>query len=297
MDANGTIERQPNGTTLVTVLGETWSKDVPGVTCLNPSDPEPNRVYQKAFSQKQIYLPSEYDKAISEHIAHPDNFVLSMNGYSRLSKDQLNKWGIDQEGAYEEACRALLSHAIKHLKTKFTGAQLKLIHGASDMGIDKSIQQVADEYNITPLGFSCPRFMLYVNDDNIPVYCAESSDDYADKYIKTLDLLIATGGREQAFKHDVLAAVLYQKRIHFVDVLNHLSKTAAVPAVSIDANGNRRVENAAAAMGSYVSFFNLNDSMRQRVEGEDIWDTMFRNIEGVTTEVCRKKMSPARKFT
>lgn len=295
MTTDGTIERQADGSVLVTVINEPSSLNLEGVTCLNPTAPDAEKQYQKAFHRKPIYLPGEYAPAVAERITFPDNFVVSMNGYSRITDGQCTRYGV-QQGAYEEACRALLSQVVKHLRQKFTGADLRLIHGASNMGIDKAIQDVADEYNLLPLGFSCPRYMLYVKDDHIPVYVGSDRAEYADRYIRTLDLLITTGGREQALQHDVLAACVYNKRIHFVDVLNSLSSTGGVPATVISPDGRVRVDNAAAAMGRNVSFFARHEAVPLASREGDVWDAIFHNVSTVAAEVCRLKMSPGRKF-
>ncbi|MBI4449519.1 hypothetical protein HY634_00505, partial [Candidatus Uhrbacteria bacterium] len=97
-------------------------------------------------------------------------------------------------------------------------------------------------------------------------------------------------------QHDVLSACIYGKRIHFVDVLSMLSATGTVPATIVDAHGRIRVENAAAAMGRYVSFFSVRKAPAQTPAGGDIWDALFDDVASVATEVCRGKLSPDRKF-
>lgn len=219
-----------------------------------------------------------------------------MNGYSRITEDQCRRYGI-QSGAYEAACKAIMSRAIKTLKEKFYGARLKLIHGASDMGVDKAIQEAADDNKIIPLGFSCPRYMLYVKDDNIPVYIAANKDDYSNKYIQSLDLLITTGGREQVLHHDILASIIYNKHIHIVDVLNSLSATGGVPATVMEADGRIRVDNAAAAMGRNLTFFSREDAIKYASPGNDRWDIILDNIASIASDVCRQKISPNIKFS
>ncbi|NQT49740.1 hypothetical protein HQ571_03555 [Candidatus Kuenenbacteria bacterium] len=295
MKADGTIERMDDGSVVVEVLDEPWSLDFEGVKCANPDAPTEERIYRRVFREKKIYLPGEYDRAVAETIAHPDSFVFSMNGYSRITDEQCRRYGI-QPNAYEEACAAIMRKAILCLREKFHGAKLQLVYGASDTGVDKAIEEVAREFNIVPLGFSCIRYMLYVKDDEIPVFVAGSKDEYADLYIKSLDLLFATGGREHALQHDVLAACIYGKRIHFVDILNGLSNTGGVPATVTDEDGNTRVDNAAAAMGRNVSFFSREDAVATTPLGGDRWDAIFMDVASVATQVCRQKMSPARKF-
>ncbi len=288
------IEKKGDGSFLVTALNAPSSLDF-GATCLNPSDPMEKRIYQKTFHNKPIFLSTDYDEAVKIHVEHPDKIVISMNGYSMISDEQCRRYGVEK-GAYEEACKAILDETIHHLKDKFRGAELRLIHGATYMGIDGAIQDVAEKYNLVPLGFSCPRYMLYVDDDSVPVYVGTDEKEYADRYIQTLDLLICTGGREQALQHDVLAACVYNKRIHFIDVLNSLSKTGGVPATVTDENGITRVDNAAAAMGRNLSFFSYASVLLTRSSEGDIWDAIFSDVRSVATQVCRQKMSPKRKF-
>ncbi|MBI4434855.1 hypothetical protein HY635_03535 [Candidatus Uhrbacteria bacterium] len=297
MDQNGRVFRDGDHT----IVEVPWANghhalDQPGVEVTNPDAPEADRIIRKVFTRKRtLYLPDELDRAREAHVAHPDNLVLSMNGYSQITAEQCQRYGI-QPGGYEAACAALLRRTITHLRQRFPAAQLRIISGASALGVDLAINAVAREFNITPLGFSCPEFMLWVDDDELPVYVAASKDEYADRYIQTLDLLIATGGREHALQHDVLSACIYGKRIHFVDVLSMLSSTGTVPATIVDVRGRVRVENAAAAMGRYVSFFSVRKAPAQTPAGGDVWDALFDDVASVATEVCRGKLSPDRKF-
>jgi hypothetical protein len=292
---NGKIWRAEDGSVIVEITGRAYLLDQPGVQCMNPADAEDARRYQKVFRTKKIYLPDEYLRAIKETIAHEDNFVLSMNGYSSITAEQCRRYGI-KPGEYEEACAAIMRKAISHLREKFQGAHLKLVFGASDMGVDAAIEKVAREFNITPLGFSCPEFMFYVKDDDFPVYVGSDASEYADRYIETLDLLIATGGREHAFVHDITATLKYKRHIHFIDVLNSLSTTGGVPAIIIKEDGTVVVDNAAAAFGQHISFFSREDSVVHTPLGGDRWDAIFENIRSITTQECRKKMSASRKF-
>ncbi|MBI2483140.1 hypothetical protein HYV74_03095 [Candidatus Uhrbacteria bacterium] len=296
LSAEGTIRRE-DGLTIVEVPWKSGKHALgePGVTVVNPDAEESDRIVQKVFARKMVYLPEELDRAIAIHVAYPDNFIISANGYSSLKPADLARYGIPP-GAYEEAVKAMLRSAIAHLRRKFTAAQLRLVSGASAMGVDLAIDAVARECNITPLGFSCPRYMLWVHDDEFPVYVAESQEAYADRYIQSLDLLLATGGREQALKHDVAAACIYGRRIHFVDILSMLSPVGSVPATVDDGHGGRRVENAAAAFGRYVSFSDVRKTVAAPPPGGDIWDALFADVAAVATEVCRGKMSPGRKF-
>ncbi|MDO8598932.1 MAG: hypothetical protein Q7S02_02390 [bacterium] len=267
----------------------------PGVEIVNPDAPPADRVVRKVFTHKRVYLPEELDLAVATHLAHDDNLVVSMNGYSQIKPEQCKRYGI-QTGAYEAACKAVLRHVVTHLRMKFPSAQIRITSGASAMGVDLAIEAVAREFNIMPLGFSCPHFMLWVHDDDLPVYVAESKDAYADRYIQKLDLLITTGGREHALQHDIFAACIYGKRIHFVDVLSMLSPVGTIPATIDDGKGGRRIENAAAAMGRNISFFGVREAPTLAPPGGDEWDALFDDVASVATEVCRGKLSAERKF-
>jgi len=295
MALDQTIERTGDGKVVVTALNASDAIKSEGVTCLNPSDPPEEQKFQKTFSRKKIYLPSEYDEAVRDHISHPDSFVVSMNGYSVITDEQSRRYGVEK-GAYEAACKAIMHQVVEHVNARFKGANLKIIHGGVYFGVDGAIHEVAKEFGMTPLGFSCPRYMLYVEDDDTPVYVGSDNNEYSDRFIQTLDFLIATGGREQSLQHDVLAACIHNKRIHFIDVLNSLSSTGGVPATVIDEKGVTKVDNAAAAMGRNLSFFSYSDAVKYTPQEGDVWDAIFSNVRGVATEVCRDKMSPDKKF-
>jgi hypothetical protein len=265
------------------------------IECMNPQDLPPERYYQRIFRRKPIFLAGEYQEAMAKYLTHPDQIVLSMNGYSTLKPDDLRRYGM-KKGAYEQACAAVLRTAIEKLRRKFRGAKIQLVFGASDLGVDQAIEIVAREYNILPLGFSCPEFILYVKDDEIPVYIAADRDLYADYYVRSLDLLLTTGGREQALKHDITASVRYNKRIHFIDLPALLSNNGGIPATVIDADGHTKIENAAAAFGRNISFFSAKAASNEQPKNGDVWDAVFTNVEQVATEVCRRLMSPARMF-
>lgn len=279
---------------IVRVAGETYAANEPGVTCLNPGAPEAERVYEKIFRQKEIYLPEEYDQAVGAYLSGENIVVLSMNGYSRLSPKHLLQYGI-KEGEYEAACAAVLRYILRHIPEHLK-AEIRLVYGASDLGVDKAQELVAREFSFVPLGFSCPRYMLYVKDDDLPVYVSPNSETYADAYIRSLDFLIAAGGRAQAFKHDVVAACIYQKRIHFLDILSCLSRTGGVPATVTAPDGSVTIENAPAAFGRFVTSFGRDDAIVKAPPGGDRWDAIFSDTLSRVVDTCRTKLPPKDMF-
>jgi hypothetical protein len=283
-------------TVVVEILKDLKIKDLPpGVICVNPREPRDRRILRKVFRRKKIYLPGEYDLAVANHISRPGSTVISMNGYSSLKLPDLIQYGV-KPGAYEAACKAVLRAVLRHLRAEFPAAVLQIVDGASDMGVDQAIAEVAVEFGIPTLGFSCPGFMIYVPDDDRPVYVGESKDAYGDCFIRSLDLLITTGGRGQALKHDIFAACLYGKKIHFVDLMGMLSSNGGVPATVTKPDGRVVVENAAAAFGNNISFFSNHAAIALAPQHGDKWDALFGNVEGVATQVCRSRMSPEHMF-
>ena len=292
---DGRIWREDgNGNVIVEVMNEPYALDY-GAECINPEAPESERIYRKVFTKKKIFLPDEYQQAVSALRSNPADFVLSMNGFSRLTKEWLEKYGI-KEGAYEQACIAIMKKVIDKLRKEFPGARQHLTYGASNMGVDWAIEKVASDprYNLDLLGFSCPRYMLYVEDKSThDVYVAPNKDIYADRYIESLDFLVSTGGREQALKHDIMAVCLFQKRIHFVDVLNLLSNNN-VPAVIVE-GGETKIENAPAAFEHNISSSSARDVIAITSVNGNKWDSLFDHVTMIAMEACRNKM-PAEKM-
>ena len=293
-EMDGRLYRE-DGKVIVEVLDEPWSLDFEDVTCLNPKAAKPDRIYQKIFTQKPIYFPDQYEKAMVKYIYCPNNFVISMNGYSKLDKERLLRYNL-RHGEYEFSCVAVLMRTLHYLKDKFNILPaLRIIDGASELGVDLANKKAAEEFGIIPLGFSCPRYLLYVKDDEFPVFVANNKDQYGDLYIKSLDFLIATGGRAHALEHDIKASCLYNKRIHFVDVLNILTG-GGVPATMKNEDGDLFIENAAAAFDRNVSFFSHRMAVESSPRDGDVWDAVFANVSRVATEVYRRTMPPKYMF-
>ncbi len=167
--------------------------------------------------------------------------------------------------------------------------------GYERFGIDKVLEDVAYKYSKELLGFSCPRFMLYVNDNSkYPVYVATTAKDYANKFIMSLDFLVTTGGRKHAFAHDLRCVLDEDKSIFFVDVLSHVARTP-VPTHSYDQNGNIVIENAPAAFEHNIFSFSKRDSMLKADKGGDLSDEMFKYISETCVSICRRKI-PADKM-
>lgn len=286
MNEHGRIYRH-GGSVFVEAQGPKYLADIPGVVCLNGNEPEDKRVYQKAFTKKRIYLPEEYDRAVHECLTGTDVLVLGMNGYSMLSDEQCRAWGV-KPGAYEAACQAILVSTTQHLLQQFPGIDIRYVHGASDLGVDKVSVSVGRMLNRTQLGHSCPLFMFWVQDDDIPVYVARTQAEYADAFITSLHVLIACNGRVQAFEHDIDAAFKQLKHVIPVNVLKSISSTGGPPAIGPDG----KIEDAVAAFEQRVHLV----TQRTCVGEPNAFGRLLDHIHQVTLDIGLHHLTPARAF-
>ena len=248
---------------------------------------ETKRCY-KIFRNKRIYLPGDLDRAVAETLKGHDVLRIAMNGYSQLSSEHCATWGV-RPGAYEQAVASLLEAVTRRVQHIFNGIDVRFLHGSSNMGVDASIMQVAKKMNRPNLGFSCPSFMFYVEDDDSPVYVAANQAAYADAFAKSTDILIACNGRAQALQHDLMAALLYGKEVVLVNVLRTISTTGGPSAIGPDG----KIEDAVDA------FLIRVHAVGQRLENGgnyDHWSRTVNEIMDVAAGICRQRLSPERAF-
>jgi hypothetical protein len=281
-----TIRRAKNGHVIVEGPGKLSLAQLEGVECLNPKAPEEERRYRKVFVNKPIYLPKEYDRAVAEVLHGKDVVVLGMNGYSYLTPQLCASWGV-KPGAYEAACESIMDGLIEELLVEFPGVDIRIVHGASDMGVDRAIIRTAHRRNRPQLGFNCPGFMFYVLDDKVPVYVAATQEEYSDAFVKSLNILIAANGRKQSFEHDINAALRYKKDLITLNVLKAISTTGGPPAI----NEHGQIEDAVAALEMLVHMVTANSS-----KGPDAWKEMLERVNSTTVAISRRLLSPERAF-
>ena len=250
-----------------------------------------SRLYFKVFSQINI-LFNDFSSAV-KHLRGDqpkDNktIVLGMNGYSSISAANCAAWGI-KPGTYEAACRRILEETYKAVKSEFPLCQIALVHGASDMGVDLAIKAFAKEHRINNVGFSCPRFLFYVEDsaegwEKTPlVYVADTQADYGKKFIEALDILLATGGRKHALDHDITACFLTRRRIIVANVLKAISINGGAPAFG----PNGEIEDAVAAFEQLVHVAAQGHS-----SGPDTWKILVNEIQDICIDVARRLLAP-----
>lgn len=287
-DAEGTIVRNEDGSVTITAPGGRLAK-IEGVVCVNPGAPEDQQVCSKTFYKRQIYLPSEYERARREVLQGTDVIVLGINGYSSVSAKNCADWGI-APGAYDAACRALLESAVLTLTQKFPGVDVRIVHGASNMGVDKAAIDVALVRNCKQLGHSCPKFLFYVTDDSdFPVYVGNTQAEYADTFITSLNILIAANGRVHAFEHDIDAAFKKRKHVIPVNVIKSISNAGGAPAFDAD----NKVVDAVAAFEELVHHVAITSTG----VSHDPWQTTMESVLTTIISVSRRMISPARAFS
>src|SRR3989344_5556889 len=290
----GKLERT-GSSTFVTVRGDMpWLAD-DGAELTNPKSAPESHEWRKEFNDKEIFFPDEYDAAVSARLNAENSFVLSLNGYFSIKPDQERAYGVSS-GAYEAACVNITKSVIGFLISEFPGVHVRLIDGASDMGVDRAIQSVAAESGLIALGFSCPEYLPYVKDGNgLPVYVAADQPDYSSRYVQSLDFLITTGGRQQALTSDLNAVFVHKKKIHVIDVLSILSPHGPVPATK-EANGKVVVDNAAAAIVNSLTHYAIEGGSAVIKRGRDQWPVILDDVCSVAAAVCRGKLTPDAMF-
>ncbi len=259
-----------------------------GVEVENRWAPESEWIYRKVFSNKEFYTADQYEKAIRDHLVGTYVIVLGMNGYSVLSPEKCRAWGVAYR-AYGAACKRMMVSTGRAMMQEFAGVDPRIVHGASDMEVDRAAIGAAKILKRNQLGFSCPKFVFYVKDgDGVPVFVARTQDEYSLAFIRSLDILIAANGRMQAFQHDIDAAFKYLKHVIPVNVLKTLSTTGGPPAI----NEKGEIEDAVAAFEQRVHLI----ATRYGYGRSDAYKEMLNYLNETVVGISRKLLSPELAF-
>ncbi len=288
----GEIHRNPDKSVVVRAPGGPHLLNEDGVTCENPDAPEGERIYQKTFYHRKIFLPEEFDAA-QMYINGRDVIRLGATGYSSIKPAQLAEWGL-KPGAYEAAVQALIIAQARTIAKTFEGAKIKLVDGASAMGVDLAIIRAGKELNLDRLGHSCPKFMFYVKDDPedpTPIYIAATQADYSLAFVKNADILLSVGGRMQALNHDITAAIqlgYMGKAVIPIDLLGAICAHGGPPAW--DAQGNVLDATAAFAKTVFPATALGTGGHVNRFEA------IREHVCQVAKYLCYQKLSPERAY-
>ncbi|MBU2214081.1 hypothetical protein KKC44_02260 [Patescibacteria group bacterium] len=245
--------------------------------------PDGEVLFQKFFPKKRIYLQREYEKAVRIHLKGKDQVVVGMNGYSSLSEEQCRDWGV-QPGHYEAVCRRIIRELLK-CERDFRGMKIHLAHGASDMGVDKAIIDEARSVNQPMLGFSCPQYMMYVEDDDVPVQVARTVDEYSHNFCNSLDILLTANGRKQTFNMDITAAFTYGKHVIPLNVLEAISDTGGPPAIDRDG----KIQDAVALLYKRMHLLGMRPGFDA---SPDPVENLINELSATTRSICRLMISP-----
>lgn len=283
MTEEGKIEKVDEGF-LLTLPYKSSLEGKPGIEVFEGPD---DKVCRKLFTRKKIYLPGEEAKAVQDILAGPDVVVLGMNGYSALSAERCQAWGI-KPGAYEAACQKLLHNVVRKLQAQYAGVNVRIVHGASNMGVDEAVMSTCRKLNLINLGHNCPRWMIYVQDDDEPVYVAQNQSEYSRSFVRSLDILIAANGAQQSFSHDIAAAFEFQKHVIPINLIGSISTTGGPAAIS----PKGLIEDAVAAFNRLIHQINVQTNRAEY----DAYADLCGKVESTVINIARPMLSPARAY-
>jgi len=158
------------------------------------------------------------------------------------------------------------------------------VHGASWSGVDMAIIKAARALKLPHLGFSCPRYLMYVKDDSDPVYLSMNEHEYSDVYTSVLHSLIAANGRKQAFYMDLKASIDHGKLVIDAPIVQAISPLETVSPMTPD----RQIAD---AIGYFTTLFR-STGVRKR----ETWDELLERVTGEVVDAMRKKVSPEAAF-
>jgi len=284
---NGTIERHGKGF-IVRISGkQEWARKSKralarrGIVRENPEAAPAHQIYSKYFARKKLYLPHEYERAMREILGGRDVIVLGMTGYSVITPSQRRAWGLKPNG-YKAACAGLLGAAY-HALSSFEGIDVRFCNGASAMEVDAAGIQVARDLGKPQLGISCPAFMFYVEDDDLPIYVAANQTEYSRFFIKSVNVLIAANGRKQAFDMDIDAMFKECKHVIFVNLLRSICSNGGPPPFGPDGS----VEDAVAA------YLQLSHSPhRVAFDSKDPYRNIVNGVAEELVSIVRPLLTP-----
>lgn len=295
--AHGTISRE-DGKVVIRMQGNMpWLLENPHlhVTCENPGADPDERIYRKEFQRKPIAFGDEIEGFRVRHLGGRNVVVLGANGYSELKQTQCAAYGVDY-GAYETAVYAVLEQVIADMRDSYPGITVKIVHGASNMpnnkgvqtGVDTQLIKVARAKGMDQLGFSCPEYMFYVADDDIPVCVGQNKQEYADLFNSSLHILLACNGRAHSFQMDYEAVFRHSKHVIPMNVLRAISRTGGPPAID-EATG--KIEDAVALLESRLHVIGQSFGLIPNVR--DPWQHLVRAAIEATRPICRGLLEPS----
>jgi hypothetical protein len=232
---------------------------------------------RKEFPVERFLLnQGEIDAAVARHREGTDVIVLGFSGYSMLDAERCAQLNI-RLGEYEAASVGMVAACVDGVRSKLGDPPIRFVYGSSDLGIDRSIEEVCTSEGCDLLGFSCPNYLWWVdNSEEGPTICIMPDESqYADAYVRALDILFAMNGGKVSYEMDILAATRYHKRVAVVDVL----RTLGARSQGFDHKGN--VLDAAAALAERLRLITPGDEFVQKGDGDTFAETQRKLVTSV----------------
>ncbi len=199
--------------------------------------------FEKRFPTHRFFYKEKDIDMASALFRGKCDFVFGTSGYSDLNPNRCRELNIP-DGHYVSALGSLVKRALDGMKQRVPAIRPGIVYGSSSMGVDFTLEKVAENRNIPIIGTTCLAYLWYV--DNTPngptILIASSEDDYCKLYVSNLDLLVAVNGGTVSYDMDIYAATKKFIPVVPVDVLSVLGAT--VPAFVFDEQGRRKVNDA-----------------------------------------------------
>ena len=293
--------------------GDGWlsSEVEQGTSLVEGVEPESElgegNVFRKVFRNKPIYPADKYEEAVLACLKGEDVISIGGNGYSNLNLPWAD-WGVPRGPQhYMEACARVFAEQVKIIEDEYDRVDVTLAHGASGAGVDLALMNVADKFKLRNLGHSCPNFMLFVTDDNRPVWVGKNKEEYTNGFVRSCDILVACNGKQHALTHDWKAAfegiAIYEDaddpkkisgykrpRLIPINVLRAISNNSGGPP-GLDANGF--VVDATAAYHEIILAEANPNIMEQH---GDPFDCLLNHVKMATRYLARSLVSSQRAF-
>lgn len=226
-------------------------------------------VFRKIFQNREVYCGEEELEVVKRTKLQDFDFAINIGftGFTDISDDDWRRHGFDPnkpgvKDLYRRSCvkaGKLLLDTISGVE-RATGVRIarNIIDGNIDKEVDGAMLDLRREMGdkVGGISVTCPKWLMYDNDDpnGLPVYCAPTQADYSKTFSDLVQLLVVTGGRSIAHKHDVRGTFDSFDTTLVLPLMRMMAKTDPGQAVSVDyASGDELINDAAHAAMENIS--------------------------------------------
>ncbi len=211
--------------------------------------------WRKRFFNRAITMLDDAGEQLAQLRAGKNVIVIGVTGRSKLDPEELERWGL-QVGEYEIALRNLFASALLDLRVvdrriRPFPVDLRFVHGGAGQGVDKAAIDVCRHYKVPMTGITPATYALYVEDvsEGFPVIATAELDAYIDGFVSCVDVLVATGGREEVLRQYTQAALTRLKTVVPCPVLKAIARYNGGPGGLTPGGG---VDDATVAMQQLI---------------------------------------------